>query len=118
MASDIGVQNPQQLYSVATGNDFLKMLEVNLVGIFFRYGDLIFQSRAFKVFGMFLIGLVIGRTQFYRRLVENKRLLWQIFITGMIIGIPANYIMSYIHENFFTGILWIAKNGSLSNHSI
>ena len=89
-----GIASNEDFYNAMKRADFFDMIKMNLVGIFFRFGDLIFQSRGFKVFGMFLLGLVLGRTHFYNRLQENKRLLWFVFIGGLIIGLPANYIMA------------------------
>lgn len=89
-----GINSGQDFYMAMKRVNFFEMLEINVVGIFFRYGDLIFQSRGFKVFGMFLLGLVIGRTRFYDRLQENKRLLWFVLLMGLIIGLPANYLMA------------------------
>ena len=93
-----GITSNETAYKELSGGDFIRLIRMNLSGIFFRYGDLLFQSRAFKVFGMFLIGLVIGRTKFYHRLQQNKRLLWQIFLGGLLIGLPANYIYAALKE--------------------
>ncbi|MEO6584027.1 MAG: DUF418 domain-containing protein, partial [Ferruginibacter sp.] len=90
-----GITSQQDFYNAMRRVDLVDILKINLVGIFYRYGDLVFQSRAFKVFGMFLIGLVIGRTQFYNRLKENRKLLWYVLIGGLIIGLPANFIMAH-----------------------
>lgn len=89
-----GINSGQDFYKAMKSANLLEIIKINLVGIFFRYGDLIFQSRGFKVFGMFLLGLVVGRTQFYNRLEENKKLLWYIFFGGILIGLPANYFMA------------------------
>ncbi|HMJ45964.1 MAG TPA: DUF418 domain-containing protein [Ferruginibacter sp.] len=97
-SSKMGIKSDQEFYKAMREVDFFQMLKYDLVGIFYRYGDLIFQSRAFKVFGMFLIGLVIGRTKFYNKLRENRRLLWAIVIGGLLIGLPANYITAELKE--------------------
>lgn len=89
-----GINSGQDFYNAMRRVDFFEMIKLNIVGIFFRYGDLIFQSRGFKVFGMFLLGLVIGRTYFYNKLQENKKLLWIVFLGGFIVGLPANYLMA------------------------
>jgi uncharacterized protein len=97
-AAQIGITSNEEFYNVMRHVEFFQMIKINLVGIFYRYGDLIFQSRGFKVFGMFLIGLVIGRIKFYCKLGENKRLLWGIFLGGLLIGLPANYMMATMKE--------------------
>ena len=98
MDSQIGINSDAEYYQVASGKDAWKMLRANVNGIFFRYGTLIFQSREFKVFGMFLVGLVIGRSQFLKKLAQQKKLLWSLVITGLLIGLPANYIMARLSE--------------------
>lgn len=93
-----GFKSDQDYYNAMSGHNFFRMVRINFINILYRYGDLIFQSRVFKVFGMFLIGLVIGRTKFYNKLLENKRLLWSILIFGLLIGLPANYILATLKE--------------------
>lgn len=104
-----GINNEKELVKVLSGNNFLKMIQANLHGIFWRYGDLLFQDRIFKVFGMFLIGLVIGRTKFYNKLNENRRLLWALLIVGLLIGLPCNYLMVIFTEK--GGYYELTKNG-------
>ncbi len=104
-STKMGILSNQDYYQAMRTTDFFEMIRMNIVGIFYRYGDLIFQSRGFKVFGMFLIGLVIGRTRFYNKLQENKSLLWYIFIGGLLIGLPANYIMAKLSETSAYGQL-------------
>jgi uncharacterized protein len=98
MDSHLGINSDADYYRVASGKDAWTMLRANVNGIFFRYGTLIFQSREFKVFGMFLVGLVIGRSQFLKKLGHQKKLLWALVIAGIFIGLPANYIMARLSE--------------------
>ena len=94
MDANIGIVTNQDYYKIASGDNALKILRANVDGIFFRYSELLFQSRAFKVLGMFLVGLVIGRTKFFNKLNQNRKLLWMILICGLVIGLPCNYIMA------------------------
>ena len=98
MDARMGIISDADYYRVASGNDAWKMLRANVNGIFFRYGTLIFQSREFKVFGMFLVGLVIGRGLFLKKLDQKKNLLWTMVIAGLLIGLPANYFMARLSE--------------------
>ncbi|MCF6130055.1 DUF418 domain-containing protein [Flavobacterium sp. AS60] len=81
----------------ASRNDFLQHagwfdhLKRNICGIFYRYGYLFFVSRIPKVLGMFLIGYVIGRSDFYKNLVQNKKIVYWTIGLGLLIGLPANY---------------------------
>ncbi len=71
------------------------ILKDNLAGIFYRYGYLIFISRISKVFGMFLIGFVIGRTNFYKKMADHKKMIALIIFAGLSIGLPANYMLAH-----------------------
>ncbi|MFN3968979.1 DUF418 domain-containing protein [Flavobacterium sp.] len=83
--------------SKATYIDFMQNgswfdhLKRNISGIFYRYGYLFFVSRIPKVLGMFLIGYVIGRSDFYKNLAQNKKIIYWIIGLGLLIGLPANY---------------------------
>lgn len=66
----------------------------NISGFFYRYGYLFFVSRIPKVLGMFLIGYVIGRSDFYKNLAQNKKTVYWIIGLGLLIGLPANYQMA------------------------
>jgi uncharacterized protein len=92
--ANMGLTKNKDFYNVFHGNDLIQMIRVNFINILYRYGELLFQSRAFKVFGMFLIGLVIGRTKSYEKLHQNRKLLWKVLLAGLVIGIPANYLMA------------------------
>ena len=80
-------------------------LKRNIAGVFFRYGYLFFVSRIPKVLGMFLIGYVIGRSDFYKNLAQNKKIVYWIILLGFAIGLPANYqlalYMSASEDDYF-----------------
>ncbi|MBK8301015.1 MAG: DUF418 domain-containing protein [Chitinophagaceae bacterium] len=48
---------------------------------------------------MFLIGYVIGRSDFYRNIMQHKKLLYWIIGGGLVIGLPANYFLAYYMSN-------------------
>lgn len=81
------------------------ILKVDIAGFFFRYGYLFFVSRIPKVLGMFLIGYVIGRTDFYKNIMQHKKILYGTIIFGLLIGLPANYwlahYMSWYERDYF-----------------
>jgi uncharacterized protein len=47
------------------------------------------------VLGMFLIGYVIGRTDFYKNIAQHKKLVYYIIGIGLVIGLPANYFLAH-----------------------
>jgi len=67
----------------------------NVSGFFFRFNYLFFVSRISKVLGMFLVGYVIGRTDFYKNIGQYKKLVKVVIISGLVIGLPANYILGH-----------------------
>ncbi|MBL0055308.1 MAG: DUF418 domain-containing protein [Chitinophagaceae bacterium] len=69
-------------------------LKMNMVGIFFRYQYLFFVSRIPKVIGMFLIGYVIGRSDFYKQIGQHRKLIYLVIVAGLLIGLPANYFLA------------------------
>lgn len=79
-------------YNAFTWWDILKS---NVAGIFYRFGYLIFVSRISKVLGMFLIGFVIGRTNFYKKITAQKNLITKIIFAGLIVGLPFNYMLAH-----------------------
>ena len=74
---------------------WFEILKGNMAGFFYRYGYLFFVSRISKVLGMFLIGYVVGRTDFYKNLMQHKKLVYYIIGFGLAIGLPANYFLAH-----------------------
>jgi len=115
-----GDQLGQKLIGVnsqATYNNFIQnatwfdILKDNICGFFYRYGYLFFVSRIPKVLGMFLIGYVIGRSDFYKNLVQNKRTVYKVIALGLLIGLPANFGLAYYMSNFEGDYFSLKING-------
>ena len=73
--------------------DFFKM---NLGNGFMRIGMILDEARAFKVFGIFLIGLWAGRKILNDNLLENTVFLKKVFLAGILVGLPINTLRGYI----------------------
>lgn len=69
-------------------------LKVNLAEFFYRYGYLFYVSRIAKVMGMFLIGFVIGRSDFYKNLQLQKKTVYTIISVGLVVGLVFNYFLA------------------------
>lgn len=83
--------------------DYFKM---NLGNVFLRIGGLLEEGRLFKVFGIFLIGLVAGRSILYENLLNNKLLLKKMALIGIGVGLPVCAFRGYIefystHDDFW-----------------
>lgn len=95
---------------VKTGN-WWDHLKLNISGFFYRYGYLIFVSRIPKVLGMFLIGYVVGRSDFYKNIAQHKKLLTSIIIGGLLIGLPTNYMLARLMQQHMGDYFQLKTNG-------
>jgi uncharacterized protein len=83
--------------------DFFKM---NIGNSIIRFADILREGRAFKVLGIFLIGLWAGRKILNEKLLENKRFLKKVAIWGICIGLTVSIIRTSItffsnHNDFW-----------------
>ena len=89
------------IHNIKHGN-YIDQLKTLLSGIFFRYGDLLFQDRFFKVLGMIILGYLMGHENRYKQILINKKLLTTIAIAGLVIGLPSNYLLAkYMESNAY-----------------
>ncbi len=113
--NQLGIKVTTNMLNIKSEDEYISMMhhgtwwqqfKSNIGGIFFRYSYLLFVSRIPKVLGMFLIGYVIGRTDFYKNLAKYKTLLISVIVSGLLIGLPANYYlahyMSWYDNDYYT----------------
>ena len=89
------IKSQEEYMNLAKKFNWWDVLKGNMAGFFYRYGYLIFVSRISKVLGMFLIGYVVGRTDFYKKILQYKKLLYYVIAFGIIVGLPANYFLAH-----------------------
>jgi uncharacterized protein len=89
------VKSFEEYMEAARHMNWWEILKANISGFFYRYGYLFFVSRIPKVLGIFLIGYVIGRTDFYKNIEQHKKLFYSIIIAGLVIGLPANFFLAH-----------------------
>ena len=94
----LGISTPEEFANLLRRGSLRELLIYNFDGAFYRFGDLIFQSRFFKVLGMFLIGYSLGIGGYFKVLLKSGRSLWIVAAIGLIVGLPANYIMAKFME--------------------
>ena len=80
------------------GQTYLDVLKFNLSGSFIRCQEFIEGNRAFKVLGLFLFGLYIGRNKLYD-LNKNITLLKKVRFYGFLIGLPLSCLYAWIAMN-------------------
>jgi uncharacterized protein len=89
------IKTEEEYLAIIKKAGWWEYLKMNISGIFFRFNYLFFVSRIPKVLGMFLVGYVIGRTDFYKNIGQHKKLVTAVIISGLVIGLPANYILAH-----------------------
>ena len=98
----------EAFFNIIKGNSYLDLVKLNTIGLFQRYGYLFFVSRIPKVLGIFLIGYALGKDGAFSKVLQNKRLLPILMISGFAIGLPANYMLAYYMQNegAYFGLQW------------
>ena len=88
--------SPTLITDIFIRGDLLTVMKGNVVGIFFRYGDLLDSGRPFKVLAMFLLGLLIGRHRAWERLDHFAPLLRRVLALGQVIGLPMSLGQAWV----------------------
>jgi uncharacterized protein len=73
-------------------------LKGNAAGAFFRYSNLMYSGRFFKILAMFLLGFYVGRRQIVQRLDAHRPLLKRLLTVGLVLGIPGNLVLAWLME--------------------
>jgi uncharacterized protein len=76
-----------------------ELWKLNLGGIFYRISDLLFTSRIPKVLGLFLLGFMIGRGGYYKKLLANQSLMMKITAICFSLGLFFNALMARYTPN-------------------
>ena len=107
----LSLKSEEEFMDMMKNGNWFDQLKSNISGFFFRYQYLFFVSRVPKVLGMFLIGYVVGRSDFYKYILQHKKLLVQIIITGALIGLPANYFLATYMQHHMRDYFQLKTNG-------
>jgi uncharacterized protein len=107
----IGIASEAEYKTFVQTAGWWEILKGNISGMFYRYGYLLFVSRIFKVLGVFLIGFVIGRSDFYKNIGQNKKIIYWIIGLGMVVGLPANYYLAMYMSEFMNDYFELKING-------
>ena len=91
----LGINSEQSFKNYVVNASWFDVAKLNIAGFFYRFAHLFFVSRIPKVLGMFLIGYVIGRSDFYKNLKLNKKVAYWVIGLGLLIGLPANFMLAY-----------------------
>jgi uncharacterized protein len=88
-------------------DNLLYFFKVNIGNSIIRFADILAEGRAFKVLGIFLIGLWAGRKILNDNLLDNTSFLKKVAIWGICIGLPISIIRTCItnfssHDEFWS----------------
>jgi uncharacterized protein len=75
---------------------WVEFFQVNAAGPFWRFSAFLQESRATKVFGMFLIGFVAARRLIFRDIAAHRALLRRVLVAGLALGLTANLVWLWI----------------------
>ncbi len=81
------------------GKSYSDVLKFNLPGSFIRCPEFIEGCRAFKVLGLFVFGLYIGRNRIYAQLGEHMTLLKKLRNYGILVGLPLSCLFAWSDVN-------------------
>ena len=77
------------------GQSYSDVLAFTISGAFRRCIEFVEGNRMFKVLGLFLLGLYIGRNKYYARLEEKKETLKKIRKYGLLIAFPLSILFAW-----------------------
>jgi uncharacterized protein len=94
------IKSQEEYIALMKNATWWDILKGNIAGFFYRYGYLFYVSRIPKVLGIFLIGYVLGRSDFYKNILQHKKILYWVIGIGLAIGLPANYFLAHYMSKF------------------
>jgi uncharacterized protein len=110
-----GAEAATPLVSFVAPGGWIELAKYNLPGPIWRFGELLQEGRPFKVLGMFLIGFVAARRAIFTNLEENRRLLRQVLVAGLALGVVGNLLFAWLtvvmHAEFLS-LLGLAETAA------
>lgn len=97
-ALDAYFGTPDSMQDILLLDRFPAYWRANLAGMFYRYGDLIFTGRFYKVLGMFLVGFWAVKSGWLSDWQNRLPLLRKVLLLGLVVGIPTNIGVMLIGE--------------------
>ena len=99
--SKYGINDDNFAIWLRDGQTYSDVLKFTVQGAFIRCQEFVDGNRIFKVLGLFLFGLYIGRNKLYADLDKNISLLKKVRFYGFLIGLPMScfYAWSAMNDN-------------------
>jgi len=97
--SKYGIDDDNFAVWLRDGQTYCDVLKFTVQGAFIRCQEFIDGNRAFKVFGLFLFGLYIGRNKLYADLESKVAFLKKVRLYGFLIGLPFSFLYAWSAMN-------------------
>ena len=94
-----GITPANFAYWLRDAQSYREVLQFLVQGAFVRMQEFIDGNRAFKVLGLFLLGLYIGRNRFYARIAEKRAFLRRFVRCMLPVAIPASALYAWSAVN-------------------
>ncbi len=76
-------------------NSYSGVHQFLMQGAWERLWEFVDGNRYFKVLGLFLFGLYVGRRRVYAQLEEKKKQIRRVFLLGMAVGLPLSVVYAW-----------------------
>ncbi len=80
------------------GGSYPEVLSANWAFLKERWFLAVYTGRIFKLLGMFLIGFSLGRAGIFQEPWRHRRLLQQVLLWGLVVGVPANLALAALAD--------------------
>ena len=90
---------PATLLPVFGSGSYLEVLEANAAFLRDRWLLALQSGRLFKLLGMFLLGLAVGRKGIFEDPAAHAKLLRRTLLVGLLLGVPANLALASLLQS-------------------
>lgn len=90
----------EQVVPLYASASYPAALGLNLEDWLFRFKELFFSGRYFRVLGMFLLGLWAGRVGILHEPEQNRRLLKRVLLAGLVLGLAGGVTRMLMPSSF------------------
>ncbi len=91
----VGITEDNFAYWLRDADSYVKVFDFLIQGAIVRLQEFVDGHRWFKVLGLFMIGLYIGRHRLYADLDKRKQLLRRAAAWGLCLGLPLSCLYAY-----------------------
>lgn len=95
LCNKYGITEENFAYYLKDADSYGDVFKFLIMGSVERMSEFVDGNRYFKVLGLFLLGFYIGRNRLYSMLWEKRKVLRNIALIGILIGLPLSTVYSW-----------------------